>query len=215
MLLRAVGILAAALTLLGAGSAGAATLQPIGEFDEPVYVTSDPGDASRLFVVERKGRIQLVEDGVQMPFANLEAAVGCGGGCVGERGLLSIALSPDFPQTGRLYVDYANDVSGTIHVEEMLAAGPDHDTADPATLEPLLEIPHGKTNHNGGQLQFGPEGNLFVSTGDGGGPDDELRNAQDLDSLLGKILRIDPDPGALFELQNPRRQPVRRQSRCR
>ncbi|MGB7686581.1 MAG: PQQ-dependent sugar dehydrogenase [Solirubrobacterales bacterium] len=203
-MLRAVGILAAALTLLGAGSAGAATLQPIGEFDEPVYVTSDPGDASRLFVVERKGRIQLVEDGVKTLFANLEAAVGCGGSCTGERGLLSITLSPDFPQSGSLYVDYANDATGVIHVEEMTAAGPDHDTANPATLEPLLEIPHpGKANHNGGQLQFGPEGHLYVSTGDGGGPDDEMRNAQDLDSLLGKILRIDPDPSVLSNFKIP------------
>ena len=200
---RAVGVLAVLFALLGAASARAATLQPIGDFDEPIYVTSDPGDASRLFVVERKGRIQLVEDGVKSLFANLEAMVGCGGSCAGERGLASIALSPDFPLSGRLYVDYANDVTGAIHIEEMTAEGPDHDTASPATLEPLLEIEHSeKTTHNGGQLQFGPEGNLFVSTGDGGGAMTNC-HAQDLSNLLGKILRIEPDPSAARTTMSP------------
>ncbi|HEX6781943.1 MAG TPA: PQQ-dependent sugar dehydrogenase [Solirubrobacterales bacterium] len=186
------------LLALAGGSADAATLQPIGTgFDEPIYVTSDPGNPDRLFVVERKGRIVEVAGGTRSVFADLRAVVGCGNDCSGERGLLSIALSPDFAASGRLYVDYAEDPEpGDIHVAELRASGT---FASASTLRNLLTIPHpGEWNHNGGQLQFGPEGNLFVSTGDGGGGDDQHHNAQNLGSLLGKILRIGPDPsGAL------------------
>jgi hypothetical protein len=177
--------------LASASSASAASLQPIGEFNEPIYVTSDPGNPERLFVVERLGRIELVEGGTRTLFANLEAAVGCGGSCEEERGLLSIALAPDFDSSGRLYVDYANDVSGEIHVAEAVI----HKAGEAFALRDLLKIPHpGAANHNGGQLQFGPEGDLYVSTGDGGGADDEFHNAQKLESRLGKILRVEPDP---------------------
>jgi hypothetical protein len=195
-LIRAAGIFAISLALLCAGSAQALTLQQVGgSFDQPTFVTSDPGNANRLFVVEREGTIELVEKGVTSQFADLSAEVGCAGGCQGERGLMSIALSPQFDENGRLWVDYANDVDGKIHVEE-LTAEPGHKTASASTLVPLLEIPHSvNTNHNGGQLQFGPDGDLYVSTGDGGGSNDELHNAQDLESPLGKILRIRPDPG--------------------
>jgi hypothetical protein len=191
---RAVGKFAIALGLLVAllsGSAQAATLQPVGTgFDEPIYVTSDPGNPDRLFVVERKGTIVEVLGSSRTVYADLRFAVGCGGDCGGERGLLSIALSPDFDTSGRLFVDYAEDPEpGNIHIAELRNGA----------LRDLLTIPHpGDSNHNGGQLQFGPEGNLFISTGDGGGEDDVHHNAQNLGSLLGKILRIGPDPsGAL------------------
>src|ERR1043166_5073748 len=119
---------AATLTLaaLLGGVARAATLQPIGEFDEPIYVTSVPADAGRLFVVERKGRIVEVQCGKETLFANLEAAVGCGGSCGGERGLLSIAPAPDFAQSGRIYIDYASDVDGTIHIPEIVVKKTGH-----------------------------------------------------------------------------------------
>ena len=170
------------------------TLEGIGRFDEPIYVTSDPGDANRLFVVERGGTVQEVAGGGVTEFADLSAEVGCGGsGCVGERGLASIALAPDFDTSGRLFADYTSEPDGAIHVVELVA--PLGGSAVGATPRQLLEIAHPvNANHNGGQLQFGPEGDLFISTGDGGGADDEMANAQDLESLLGKILRIDPDP---------------------
>jgi hypothetical protein len=208
--IRVVGTAVAALALLGAGSAQALTPEPVGSFDQPTYVTSDPDDAGRLFVVERRGTIQLLDDGVKSKFTDLSAQVGCGASCEGERGLLSIALSPEFDRDGRLFVDYANDVDGKIHVEE-LTASPDRRTADPTTLRPLLEIEHAQaSNHNGGQLQFGPDGNLYVSTGDGGGNNDKFENAQDPLSPLGKLLRIDPDsasPYAVWSLglRNPYR----------
>ncbi|HYJ20880.1 MAG TPA: PQQ-dependent sugar dehydrogenase, partial [Solirubrobacterales bacterium] len=193
-MIRVAGIVVASLALLGAGSAQALTLEQVGgDFTEPTYVTSDPGDANRLFVVEREGTIQLVENGVVSEFADLRTEVGCAGSCVGERGMMSIALSPDFAADRRLFVGYGDDVDGKIHVEE-LKAFPDGKSADPATLKPLLEIDHpGATNHYGGQLQFGPDRALYISTGDGSAEDDTLHNAQDPNSLLGKILRLDPD----------------------
>jgi len=193
--IRAAGTLAVFFALLGAGSAQALTLQPVGSFDQPIYVTSDPGDAGRLLVAEREGTIQLVEGGVQSEFADLSAKVQCNLACqgAGERGLMSIALSPSFDGDGRVFAFYANGADGALHVVELLSADPGHDEA--VFNDDLLTIPHPeKANHNGGQLQFGPEGELFVSTGDGGGQNDEpVFDAQNPASLLGKILRLDPD----------------------
>jgi hypothetical protein len=197
--IRAAGIFTLSLLAmaLGSGSARALSLEQVGgSFEAPTYVTSDPGHANRLFVAERKGQIKLVEKGVVSTFADLESEVGC---CEIERGLLSIALAPDFDSSGRLFVAYTGkgEPGGEIHVAELTASG---DEAPLSSLRQVLDpIPHPTSlNHYGGQLQFGPEGDLFISTGDGGGSNDEHQNAQDLDSLLGKILRIDPDQsGAL------------------
>lgn len=182
----------AALALLGAGSAQALTLEKVADgFDQPIYVTSDPGDAGRLFVVERAGRIKAVEDGVVSTFANIESLVSC---CALERGLISIALAPDFQSSGRFYLFYTGkeESPGEIHVAEMQASGA---TAPIGTLRNLLTIPHPvQSNHYGGQLQFGPDGNLYISTGDGGGTNDPDQNGQDRKSSLGKILRITPNP---------------------
>jgi hypothetical protein len=183
----------ALVSALFAATAQGASLQPIGNFDQPIYVTSDPGNANRLFVVEREGRIDLVREGVVTTFADLHEVVSC---CAGERGLLSIALAPDFDSSGRLYVDYTGkEEPGEIHVAEMRAVGSE---ASFSSLRNVLTIPHpGQSNHNGGQLQFGPDGYLYISTGDGGGGNDELHNAQNPKSLLGKILRIDPGPSGI------------------
>ncbi len=181
--------------LLATTSVGAqaASLQQIGRFSEPIYVTSDPGNPNRLFVVQRKGRIMQVENGTISEFANLEPQVSC---CTEEQGLLSIALAPDFDTSGRLFADFTGKESPwpQIHVAELHASG---QTA--SFVRDLLTIPHpNQTNHYGGQLQFGPEGLLFVSTGDGGGSNDQEHNAQNKASLLGKILRLGVDPsGAL------------------
>jgi hypothetical protein len=178
---------------LWASSAQALSLQQIGTgFEDPTYVTSDPGNPDRLFVVERKGTVVLVQNGELIQFADVRSVVSC---CEGERGLLSIALSPDFDSSGRFFLYYTGKEGepGEIHVAEMVASG---NSAPFATLRDVIPpIPHEqKSNHNGGQLQFGPEGALFFGTGDGGGEDDELHNAQDPNSQLGKMLRL-PSPG--------------------
>ena len=197
---RVVAVLAALLSLvLGAGVAQAATLQQIGGFEEPIYVTSDPGNPNRLFVVERSGRIDLVQEGAVSVFADLRANVSC---CGGEQGLLSIALAPDFDTSGRLFVDYiGKEAQPEIHVAELRASG---NTAPISSLRQILAIPHpNQSNHYGGQLQFGPEGALFISTGDGGGSDDQEHNAQSIAKPLGKILRLFPDPSGLLPYTVP------------
>jgi hypothetical protein len=180
------------------GVASALTPQQIGNFDEPIYLVSDPGNPERLFVVERPGTILRLENGELKPFADIRSVVSC---CEGERGLLSIALAPDFDFSGRLYLYYTGRKEpGEIHVAEMVASG---GSAPVSTLRDVIApIPHPEhANHDGGQIQFGPEGKLFVGTGDGGGENDEEENAQDPTSLLGKILRITPSPGLLAKAE--------------
>ncbi len=197
---RSTGILALAIGLLVALASGAqaASLQTVGTgFDEPVYLTSAPDNPDRLFVVERKGRVvEVLPDGSRSVFADLRTAVGCEGDCGGERGLLSIALAPGFASSGRFFLFYGEDQGeGDIHVAEMQASAT---FAPLSTLRDVLAIDHpARDTHYGGQLQFGPEGNLFISIGDGGGANDPDHNAQDTGSPLGKILRIRPNPGGL------------------
>ena len=175
----------AALTV-AAAPAGAATLQPVGQFSSPVYVTSDPNDAARLFVVERGGAIRLIANGTTTTFMDAATLVLSGG----EQGLLSMAFSPDFAQTGRFYVYYTSRPGGDIQIDEFTASG---DRAELSTRRPILTVPHRDAgNHNGGQLQFGPDGFLYAATGDGGGGGDTFHNAQNPEALLGKMLRIDP-----------------------
>jgi glucose/arabinose dehydrogenase len=202
-----VGTLFVGLAILAAaGSAQAASLQSIGTFNRPIFLTSDPGNPNRLFVVQRAGQILQVENGSITEFADLRSVVNC---CSGEQGLLSIALAPDFDTSGRLFVDYTGkEPEPEIHVAELRASG---QTASASTLRNLLSIPHPKqSNHYGGQLQFGPEGLLFISTGDGGGSNDQEHNAQNLSSLLGKILRIGIEPSGALAFTVPSGNPFAR-----
>jgi len=178
--------------LLMVGTAHALSVQQIGNFDEPIYLTSDPGNPERLFVVERGGTVLEIVNGQLKPFANVSSKVSC---CEGERGLLSIALAPDFDSSGRFYLYYTGtNEPGEIHLGEMVASS---GGAPLSTLRDVIPpIPHSdRANHDGGQVQVGPEGDLFLGTGDGGGEKDELHNAQDPESLLGKLLRVAPVPG--------------------
>jgi hypothetical protein len=190
--LIALACLAAALS--APSGAGAVSLKSIGTFTEPMYVTSPPAEPNRVLVAERSGRIVQMFGIHKYVFADLRPVVDC---CFEDRGLQSIALAPDFARSGRFYLDYTNE-AGNIEIAEMRAKGR---TAPRSGLRVLLTIPYEPyANHYGGQLQFGPEGDLFVSTGDGGIGflGDEHHNAQDLGRLQGKLLRIDPLPaGAL------------------
>jgi glucose/arabinose dehydrogenase len=167
-----------------------ARLRLVARFDAPVYVTSPPADPSRLFVVEQAGRVMLVRDGRKLdtPFLDIHSQVTSGG----EQGLLSIAFPPDYAGSGRFYV-YFTDRSGDQRIVEYRRRDADH--ADPGSARLVLRMADSESNHNGGLLLFGPDGLMYVGTGDGGGGGDQHGahgNAQNLGSLLGKILRIDP-----------------------
>jgi glucose/arabinose dehydrogenase len=186
---------AVAVVMLVAGvasrTAGAATLTPVGDFVSPTYVTSSPHDAHRLFVVERRGVVRLVKDGVVQPAPYLDVSSSTTTG--NETGMFSMALAPDYETSGLGYVVFSGVGTNEIHVEEFRRSAADPNVADPLSRRTVLTIPHAAALHFGGQLQFGPEGLLYISTGDGGeGPHDPSNNAQNLGSLLGKILRIDP-----------------------
>jgi hypothetical protein len=177
----------AAATLAAPGSAPAASLEPIGSFNDPVYVTSLP-DPNTLLVVEQGGTIQRWQGGAASTFLDIRDRVLAGG----ERGLLSVAVAPNYLTTGRIYVFYTRAPDGALQIDEFTASA---GSVALSTRRPLLTIPHPSfDNHNGGQLQFGPDGYLYASTGDGGAAGDPRENAQNPASLLGKILRIDPRP---------------------
>ncbi len=202
-LLAAACLAVVTAALAGAPGAAAAPLSlvSVGSFKAPTYVTAAPGDPTRLYVVERAGTIKVLRDGVQGTFADLTPLVS---GTDGERGLLSIAFAPDFATSRRFYAYYTGKRPGLADVTlaRFVATGPD---SAPATPEVLLTIPHGRqANHNGGQLQFGPDGFLYAGTGDGGAGGDPAGNGQNLDSAspavvggvdhdprLGKLLRLD------------------------
>jgi hypothetical protein len=186
----------AALAALLVGSAPAdakprVKLKRIGRFHSPTYVTSASG-VPGVVVAERGGRIRLLQGRKRRTFTNISGGVSTGG----ERGLLSVAFSPDYSASRLLYVYFTNR-SGDLEIAE-LRADPDGRHASPSTLRPLVIVPHpGQSNHNGGQLQFGPDGFLYAATGDGGGAGDQPDNAQNPNSRLGKLLRINPASGAV------------------
>ena len=164
-------------------------LKRIGSFRQPVYVTGAPGFPRLLFVVEQEGRIVVLRGGHRQrrPFLDISGRVGL----AGERGLLSIAFPPNYRRSHRFYVYYTGN-DGSIRIDEFRRRGPTR--AARGSRRAVLRIPHpGQSNHNGGQLQF--LGNLlYLGTGDGGGAGDPPNNAQNRNSLLGKLLRIDPRP---------------------
>ncbi len=168
---------------------GGIELAEIGSFAEPLYVTAPPSGSDDVYVVEQGGRIVRVEpDGGTSTFLDISGEISSGG----ERGLLSVAFAPDFNRSGRFYVDFT-DADGNTRVVEFRSD--DGRSVDGSSRRELLRIDQPFSNHNGGLLQFGPDGLLYIGTGDGGSADDPQRNAQNLDSLLGKILRIDPQGG--------------------
>lgn len=164
----------------------------IGRFDAPVYVAAPPGDTRRVFVVEQDGAVRVITAGkrVARPFLDIRNKVISGG----EQGLLSIAFAPDYARTRRFYVNYTNR-SGSQSVVEYRRTTSSRDRADAGSARLVLRYDGLEANHNGGLVMFGADRMLYIGTGDGGGGDDQhgpRGNAQDLGSLLGKILRIDP-----------------------
>jgi glucose/arabinose dehydrogenase len=173
----------------------ALTLAKIGDFELPTDVDAPPGDSSRLVVVEQRGLVHLLVDGVrrELPFLDLRPLVRA----QGEAGLLSIAFAPDYATSGLVYAFY-NDRPGNLRLVELQRSSSNPDTIDAGSARELLHQVKFAANHNGGMLQFGHDGRLYVGVGDGGsGPDHKPGLfAQDKASVFGKVLRLDPKTGA-------------------
>jgi glucose/arabinose dehydrogenase len=193
---RALGAACAAAALLTTGGGANAlpvvgvTAVPVGTFATPTYLTSAPGDPAAVYVTERAGTVKRVVAGTPQaaPFLDITTRVSI----TGEGGLLSIAFPPDHATSGLFYVYYVN-LAGQIEVDELRRSTTDPTVAAAASRRTVLVVNHPTySNHYGGQLQFGPDGYLYLGTGDGGGSGDPNNNGQNLGSLLAKILRIDP-----------------------
>lgn len=161
----------------------------------PVALTHAGDD--RLFVVEQRGTIQIIQAGqlLAQPFLDIQARVGDD---ANEQGLLGLAFHPTYAQNGRFFVDYTNNDGHTVISEFRVTANPNQ--ADSTSERILLTINQPYNNHNGGQIAFGPDGYLYIGTGDGGSQGDPHNHGQNLNSLLGKILRLDVDNGEPYAI---------------
>ncbi len=192
-------------TTRAAAQRGRLRLVRVGSFDEPTSVTGAPGDPHRVYVLQRSGRVMLLLDGHKQsqPFLDISGSVYSQGS--DEQGLLGIAFPSDYATTGRFYVDYT--VAGNdIRIAQYRRSPGNANLAQPSSARTLLTIDHHAfTNHNGGQLAFGREGDLFIGVGDGGSEGDPSANGQSTDTLLAKILRIAPtaDGGYTIPRDNP------------
>ena len=160
-------------------------------FDAPLGVTHADDGSGRLFVVEQTGAIRILDDGrvLDEPFLDVGESIVAGG----EQGLLGLAFHPGFRRNGRFFINFT-DVNGNTVVAEVQTSN-DPDVADAGSVTPLLQIDQPFANHNGGQLAFGPDGYLYIATGDGGSGGDPQGNGQNTEALLGKLLRLDVDSG--------------------
>jgi glucose/arabinose dehydrogenase len=199
-------LLAAALPGAACGQNGSASLsmRPFARgFDSPLYVTAPSSEPGKLYVVEQPGVIRVLVNGQKQvnPFLDIRSLVRSGG----EQGLLSVAFHPRYARNHRFFVDYT-DRNGDTHVVEYRSNGT---AALPKTAHRLLFVDQPFDNHNGGQLQFGPDGRLYVGMGDGGSGGDPGNRAQNLNIRLGKLLRLNVDKrGARWQvagygLRNP------------
>ncbi len=160
----------------------------INGLDRPVHITHAGDGSGRLFIVEKIGRVRIVKNGslLATPFLDITGRVGSAGS---EQGLLSVAFPPDYASKGYFYVNYTDKNGDTVIARYRVSADPDR--ADDNNEAVLLTIDQPYTNHNGGQIAFGPDGYLYIGMGDGGDGGDPQNRAQNPNELLGKMLRID------------------------
>jgi len=162
----------------------------------PLYAVNAPADGSRLFVLDQTGRIWLIKNGVKLstPFLDINAQTNGSG----ERGLLGLAFHPDYQNNGWFFVNYTNNAGDTRVDRFTVSANPD--LADSGSQTNVLAISQPFSNHNGGCVQFGPDGYLYIATGDGGSAGDPGNRAQNGQVLLGKMLRLDVDNGLPYSI---------------
>jgi hypothetical protein len=191
-------VLALALVFSASGAsarADALRILPVAHFDAPVYATAAPGEPNNLYIVEQAGRIRVLSAGRirSTPFLDIRPLVLSGG----EQGLLSVTFHPDYAKTRLFYVDYT-DRNGDTHVVQYRSDGT---RAVTSSARQLLFVRDFASNHNGGQLQFGPDGRLYWGNGDGGGAGDPQRNGQSLARPFAKIMRLNVNvPSARWTL---------------
>ncbi len=156
--------------------------------NSPTDIQNANDDSGRLFFVQQTGQIMVWQNEVirPTPFLNIAHLIVSGG----ERGLLGLAFHPDYRHNGLFYVNYTRQADGATVVARYARSSADPDVANPQSAQILLTITQPFANHNGGAMQFGPDGYLYIATGDGGSANDPQNNAQNLTSLLGKLLRI-------------------------
>lgn len=161
-----------------------------------LLVTYVPGDRDRLFVLDQNGRIYIIKNGVKLttPFLNITAQTNGSG----ERGLLGLAFHPDYQNNGWFYINYTNNAGDTRVDRYTVSANPD--LADVASQVNVLSLAQPFSNHNGGCVRFGPDGYLYIGTGDGGSGGDPGNRAQNPTNLLGKMLRLDVDHGLPYSI---------------
>lgn len=168
----------------------ALVLEPVVEgLTRPVFVTHAGDGSGRLFILEQPGRIRIWQDGVllETPFLDLEAQINDSGN---EQGLLGLAFAPNYVESGYFFVNYT-DLEGNTVVSRFQSATDDPNRAEPASEFIVLQLEQPARNHNGGMLVFGPDGYLYIGTGDGGASGDQFGNGQNPETLLGAMLRID------------------------
>jgi hypothetical protein len=175
------------------GTVGTITLEDVASVGTgAVQLKSAPGDPERLYIVKQDGQILIYEDGTLNPTPFLDVSDLIRGGVGGEEGLLGLAFHPDFATNGRFFIHYSANGDGDSTVGEFHAT-PGATTADPDQVQLVLSHFTDEGNHNGGAVEFGNDGYLYISLGDGGAQNDPGCDAQNLGNLLGKIIRVDVD----------------------
>jgi len=198
-------LLASLLAALSAAHAKPGTEIVASGFERPVWVGAPPKVSDRLWVIEQAGRIHIIDakTGARQaePFLDLVSQVSRRGN---EEGMLGLAFAPDFAKSGRFYLNFVDKDHHT-RIVRLTAAGPDFSLADPGSMEVLLSFKQDFDNHNGGWIDFGPDGFLYIGNGDGGAANDPKQRAQAMDTYLGKILRLDVsgDSGYTIPKGNP------------
>jgi glucose/arabinose dehydrogenase len=195
-LMLSVGILAATTALAGGGPTPLTTIRVASGLTQPLFVTWPPNDPTRMFVVEKvsgtqQGRIRIVDMTTQpgtilpTPFLTLSVSTGS------EQGALCMAFHPNYASNGKFYVSYTNTSGNSVIAQYTVSANPN--VADPSSAVQVMTLAQPFTNHNGGWIGFGPDGYLYCAFGDGGSGGDPGNRAQNINILLGKMLRIDVD----------------------
>ncbi len=173
-------------------------VQIAGDFERPLFVTGANDGLDRLFIVEQGGRVWIMQDGVVLssPFLDVSALVSRN---ANERGLLGLAFHPNYAENGQFFINYT-DVNGDTAVLRYRVSADNPNLADPNSAEYVIRVGQPYPNHNGGDIAFGPDGYLYIGMGDGGSAGDPQRHAQNPQSLLGKMLRLDVHGGTPYAI---------------